>query len=150
MVSLTNEEITRIAKTVGEFTTDENNCISSEEQKLNELLDSINSFKKALSEKTVKVKEINERINELKEYDQVDHACILFIRDVITSARELHSLLISQYISMNSIQVQGIAKEVISDFKSAIDDLMKSNMKLERLNKLAHINVGIPAKKTGN
>jgi hypothetical protein len=150
MVSLTYAEITRLVKSVGEFSTDENNCFLSEEQKINELLDSINGFKRALSDKTLQVKEINERINELRGYDKIDQRCILFIRDVVSSAGELHSLLISQYVSMNSILMQGIAKDVISDFKNAIDDLMKSNLKLERLNRLAHLNVVIPDKKTGN
>lgn len=141
MGCLTYSEIRKIAKSVIDFSYSENKCFFSEEKQINDLLDSINNFKRALSDKTQKVKEINARIIELKGYDKPDHRSTLFIHDIISSAKELHSLLISQYVSMNTILTHGIAGDVIKEFKDAIDELMKSNRSLERMNQRARLHV---------
>ena len=145
MGCLTYSEIRKIAKSVSDFSNHEYKCSSSEENQINDLLDSINGFKKALSDKTRKVSEINERINELRGYDNLDQRGIMFMHDVISSAKELHSLLVSQHVSMNSILAHGIAGDVIKDFKDSIDELIKSNTNLERLNRRTLLKVKYPA-----
>ncbi len=145
MGCLKYSEIRKIAKSVSDFSNHENKCSATEENQINDLLDSINGFKRALSDKTQKIREINERINELRGYDEPDRRCIMFIHDVVSSAKELHSLLVSQQISMNSILAPGIAGNAIMDFKDSIDELMKSTMNLERLNRRAHLYVAYPA-----
>jgi hypothetical protein len=145
MGCLTYSEIRKIAKSVSDFSNRENKYSFSEENQINDLLDSINGFKRALSDKTQKVREINDRINELRGYDEPDRRCIMFMHDIVSSAKELHSLLVSQQVSMNSILALGIASDVIKDFKDSIDELMKSTMNLERLNRRAHLYVEYPA-----
>ena len=47
----------------------------------------------------------------------------MLINDLISSARELRSSLVRQYVLINPFRTKGIAKEEIKDFKNSIDEL---------------------------
>ena len=74
---------------------------------------------------------IDERIEKLTWFNTVNEECLRLINDLISSIKDLHSSLVRQYVSLNYIRSKGIAKEEISNFKSAIDDLKDSYQDLE-------------------
>lgn len=93
------------------------------EERINTFLDKILDFKKNLSERCDKVERINGSLEGLTWMSGIDDDCLMAINDLIASARELHSVLIRQYVKINSIKEKGIAKDEIHRFKACIDDL---------------------------
>lgn len=55
----------------------------------------------------------------------------MLLNDLISSAKDLRTSLIRQYISMNFFRKKGIAKEEIKNFKNSIDELKESYEDLE-------------------
>lgn len=102
-----------------------------DEDKINSFLDQILDFKKYLAAKTEKISGINEKIEKLTWYTNLDSESLMVINDLISSIKDLHSSLIRQYVAMNRIRLKGIAKEEIKNFKSAIDDLKEDASDLE-------------------
>jgi len=102
-----------------------------EEEKINAFLDAVLDFKKTLAEKTQKLYDINERIEKLTWFNDLDDECLMLINDLISTAKDLRSTLIRQYISMNFLRKKGIAKEEIKDLKNAIDELKETYEDLE-------------------
>ena len=101
------------------------------EEKVNALLDAILEFKKVFNKKTETINSINEKIEKLTWYNDIKDETLLQLNDLISSIKDAHSTLIKQYVSLNYIRSKGIAKEEISKFKSAIDDLRESYQDLE-------------------
>lgn len=103
-----------------------------DEESTNVLLDAILDLKNSLREKTTKIYFVNERIEKLTWFDDLDEESLMLINDTISSAKDLNSSLIRQYISINNIfRKKGIAKEEIKDFKNSIDELKESYEDLE-------------------
>jgi len=102
-----------------------------DEEKVNQFLDVILDFKKSLKDKTFKIYDVNERIEKLTWFDDLNEECLMLANDLISSARDLHSSLIRQYVSMNLIRSKGIAKNEIKDFKNSIDELKEVSSDLE-------------------
>lgn len=102
------------------------------EEKVNSFLDQLNIFKKELREKTSEIYEINSSIEKLTWYSNLDEECLMAINDLISSAKDLRSSLIRQYVAMNKpFKSRGIAKEEIKDFKNSIDELREVYEDLE-------------------
>lgn len=101
------------------------------EEKVNAFLDAILEFKRVFNKKTETINSINEKIEKLTWYDDINDEILLQLNDLISSIKDAHSTLIKQYVSLNYIRSKGIAKEDISEFKSAIDDLKESYQDLE-------------------
>ena len=57
----------------------------------------------------------------------------MLINDLVSSAKDLHSTLIRQFVSMLFLRKRGIAKEEIKEFKNAVDDLKESYSDLESI-----------------
>lgn len=102
-----------------------------DEHKINALLDAIIDFKKILTEKTDKLQLINEVLESITWYDDLDEDCLMKINDLIAISKDLHSSLIRQYVSMNIFRTKGIAKEEIKNFKISIDNLKEIYTDLE-------------------
>lgn len=94
-----------------------------DEKKINKFLDAILEFKSMLVNKTAKIAELVERIEEITWFNDLDQDSLMLINDLISSIRDLHSSLLRQYISLNFIRLKGIAKDEIKNFKASIDDL---------------------------
>jgi hypothetical protein len=94
-----------------------------DEAKINKLLDRILEFKKAFAEKTDKINTLIENIEQLTWFTDLDSESLKSINDLISSIRDLHSSLKRQYVSLNAIRSNGIAKEEIQNFKASMDDL---------------------------
>ncbi len=115
---------------VRNFSFEEKKSFLSEE-KINALLDAILEFKKVFNDKTEKINSINKSIEKLTWFNDFNDETLLSLNDLISSIKDAHSTLIKQYVSLNYIRSKGIAKEEISRFKSAIDDLKESYQDLE-------------------
>jgi DNA mismatch repair ATPase MutS len=102
-----------------------------EDEKINQLLDSILEFKKSLIYKTGTIYDINERLGKITWYNNLDEECYMLLNDLISSARDLRGSLVRQYISINTLRNKGVAKEEIKDFKNAIDELKETYEDLE-------------------
>lgn len=94
-----------------------------DEQNFNRFLDKIVEFKKKFSDKTDKLNSVVEKIEEITWFNRLDNDTLMSINDLISSIRELHSTLLRQYISLNTLRSKAIAKEEIKKFKLAMDDL---------------------------
>jgi hypothetical protein len=101
------------------------------EEKVNALLDGILDLKKLFTNQTKKINSINEKIERLTWYNDLDEESLLSLNDLISSIKDLHSTLVKQYVSLNYIRAKGIAKEEVCNFKSAMDDLKESYQDLE-------------------
>ena len=102
-----------------------------EEEKINTLLDVILDFKSDLKEKTSKIYNINERLEKITWYSDLDNDNMMILNDIISLAKDLRSSLIRKYVSMNTLRQKGIAKEEIKEFKNSIDELKESYEDLE-------------------
>ncbi len=96
-------------------------------------MDAILQLKNDIKLKTKKIYEANEGIEKLTWLNDLDDECLMLLNDLISSAKDLHSSLIRQYVSLNYVRSQGIAKEEIKDFKNSIDELKESYSDLESI-----------------
>lgn len=94
-------------------------------------LDVILDFKSLLKEKTDKLNHINERIEKLTWFNDLDDECLMLINDLISAAKDLQSTLIRQYVSMNFLRKKGVVKDEIKEFKDSIDELKEAYEDLE-------------------
>mgnify|MGYP001147847162 CR=1 FL=1 len=102
-----------------------------EEDQMNSLLDAILDFKKSLDEKSEKIYEINERIEGITWFNNLDDENLMVLNDLISSAKDLRTSLVRQYVSMSFLRKKGIAKGEIKEFKNSIDELKESYEDLE-------------------
>lgn len=116
---------------VRSFSFEEKKVPLLDEERMNTLLDAILDFKSGLKDKTERIYDINEKIESISWLNDLDEECLMILNDIISSAKDLRTSLIRQYISMNYFRKKGIAKEEIKDFKNSIDELKESYEDLE-------------------
>lgn len=124
-------EIKKTYSSVRKFSYEEKRNPLISESKVNEFLDAILVFKKELDVRSNKLDEINEKIERVTWFKNIDDDILILINDLISVAKDLHSSLLRQYIAMDKIRTQGIAKEEITNFKNALDDLKELAEDLE-------------------
>ena len=124
-------EIEKTFSNVRFFSFSEKKSPLLDEERINSFLDSIYDFKNLLKEKTDKLYHINLQIEKLTWFNDLDNDCLMLINDLISSAKDLQSTLIRQYVSMNFLRIKGIAKDDIKDFKNSIDELKEAYEDLE-------------------
>lgn len=124
-------EIVDIFSNIRSFSFQEKKTPTFNEEKINSFLDAILDFKNNLKEKTDKIYNVNERIEKITWFNDLDEESLMLLNDLISSAKDLRTSLIRQYISMNFFRKKGIAKEEMKDFKDAIDELKESYEDLE-------------------
>ena len=90
---------------------------------INLFSDSTIHLKKALTEKTNRLNELNDNLEKITWLNILDTDCFALIKDLIVLSKDLHVLLSKQYKSMNTLKDKGIVKEEIRNFKNAIEDL---------------------------
>lgn len=116
---------------VRSFSFEEKKVSLLDEERKNTLLDAILDFKSGLKDKTERIYDINEKIESISWLNDLDEECLMILNDIISSAKDLRTSLIRQYISLNYFRKKGIAKEEIKDFKNSIDELKESYEDLE-------------------
>jgi hypothetical protein len=126
-------EISKTFSSVRNFSFEEKKVSLYDEERMNAFLDAILEFKNTFQRKTEKIIEINDRIERVTWFDDLDEESLMVINDLISSIKDLHSTLIRQYVSLNLIRSKGIAKEEIKNFKNAIDDLKENYQDLESI-----------------
>ncbi|MGG8496083.1 hypothetical protein ACQY1Q_06680 [Tenacibaculum sp. TC6] len=125
-------EITDTFFEVRTFSFQEKKAALIDEKRINKLLDAILDFKKNLNEKTEKIYNINERIERLTWFNNLNEENLMLLNDLISSTKDLRTSLLRQYVSINnSLKSKGIAKNEIKDFKNSIDELKESYEDLE-------------------
>ena len=124
-------EIQNTFSSVRNFSYTEKKSPISEEEITNKFLDAILDLKSSIKDKTRRIYEANGSIEKLTWLNDLDDECLMISNDLISSAKDLHSSLIRQYVSMNYLRRQGIAKEEIKDFKNSIDELKEAYSDLE-------------------
>jgi len=123
MESLNQTKILETFENVRKLSFEEKKDSIFNEVKINKLLDTILDFKKVYTDKTIKINTLVEKIEQITWFNNVGNDSLMSINDLISSIRDLHSSLLRQYISLNFIRTNGIAKEEIKKFKDSIDDL---------------------------
>lgn len=124
MDSLTyKDRIIETFQNVRSFSFEEKKEGVMDEKKINRMLDKILDFKQSLAAKTDKIEETIEKIEEITWFNEVDQESLYLINDLISTIKNLHSVLQKQYITFDFLRTKGIAKEEIKNFKSSIDDL---------------------------
>jgi len=106
--------------------------INTEEQ-INKFLDRILELQKYLNTKSDKLEEINNKLEGLSWLNDLKESHLLSINDLIASAKDLHSILIRQYVNLNYLRSKGVAKESIKRFKQVIDDLKENIADIESI-----------------
>lgn len=87
------------------------------EEKVNSFLDAILEFKKNLKEKTLEINHINEKIEKLTWFNNLDEESLMLLNDLISSAKDLKSSLIRQYISMNPLRKKELPQTKYENLK---------------------------------
>lgn len=132
MECLSNKlKIQNTFSSVRDFSFSEKRNPLSEDEINNQLLDTILVLKKTIKNKTKKINEVNEKIEQLTWFNDLDEECLMLTNDLISAAKDLRSSLIRQYISFDFLRKKGIAKEEIKEFKNAIDELKENYQDLE-------------------
>ncbi len=126
-------EIENTFSSVRTFSFNEKKNPLVDEDSINHFLDVINSFTDSLRKKTKRIYDLNGRVEKLTWFTDLDEECLMLTNDLISSAKDLHSSLIRQYVSMNFLRSKGIAKDEIKDFKNAVDEVNEIAEDLESI-----------------
>ena len=124
-------EIVNTFSNVRSFSFQEKKSSLLDAEKVNSFLDAIIDFKDSLVQKTDKIYNIIEKIEKITWFNDIDEESLMLLNDLISSAKDLRTSLLRQYISMNFFIKKGIAKEELKDFKNSIDELKESYEDLE-------------------
>ncbi len=124
-------EIQNTFTSVRDFSFSEKRNPLSEDEINNQFLDAILDLKKSIKDKTDKIYKINNNIEKLTWFNDLDEECLMLINDLISSAKDLRSSLVRQYVSLDFLRKKGIAKEEIKDFKNSLDELKETYQDLE-------------------
>ena len=132
MECLSNKtKIENTFSTIRDFSFKEKKNPNIDEESINSFLDAILDFKEKLKEKTNKIHGIIELIESITWIGDLSKDGLMLLNDVISSAKDLQSSLIRQYILTEVFRRKGVAKEEIGDFKNSIDELKESYEDLE-------------------
>lgn len=119
----------KISKTVNDVRTvsfEEKKSPLNSEERINILLDSINEFKALLQGKTTRINDINQKLQEITWFNNLDEDCLKQVNDIISLGKDLHSSLARQYVKMGNLRKRGIAKDETKELKWAMDDLKEN------------------------
>jgi len=118
-----NREIKNTSNEVREFSFKQKKELLSKQEIIDQFLDAIPVLKKVLADRTKTLEDIVDKIDYLTTLGKPSESALLKINDLISLLRDWHSVVIREYVSLNSIRKLKIAKEEIKSYKSAIDDL---------------------------
>lgn len=109
-------EIKNTFTSVREFSFSEKKSPFMDQDKMNAFLDAINDFKKSLTEKSEKIFSLNDQVDKITWFNELDEECLKLINDLILAIKDLRSSLVRQYVSMSFLRQKGVAKEEIKTF----------------------------------
>jgi len=95
--------------------------IKSEEE-INQFLDGINSVRGILNDKIERLNNIVIKVESISWADNIDDECLRILNELIASSRDLHSVLIKDYVRyLNPLKLRGICNSEIKNYKLALD-----------------------------
>ena len=104
----------------------------SENDKNNELLDAILSFKSNINNTSDKLNYFTMKFEEITWFKEINDDSLKLINKLISSAFGLHHVLVKQYADYYpTLRKKGIAKDDIKNHKQALDDFKESILDLE-------------------
>jgi Ni,Fe-hydrogenase I small subunit len=132
MECLSNKsKIQNTFSSVRDFSYSEKRNLMSENELNNAFLDAMLDLKSSIKNKTKRIFEVNDNIEKLTWFNDLDDECLMLTNDLISAAKDLHSSLVRQYISLDFLRKKGVAKEEIKEFKTSIDELKETYQDLE-------------------
>jgi Ni,Fe-hydrogenase I small subunit len=132
MECLSNKsKIQNTFSSVRDFSYSEKRNLMSENDLNNAFLDAMLDLKSSIKNKTKRIFEVNDNIEKLTWFNDLDDECLMLTNDLISAAKDLHSSLVRQYISLDFLRKKGVAKEDIKEFKTSIDELKETYQDLE-------------------
>lgn len=124
-------EIANTFSSVRTFSFEEKKSPFLDEKTVNKFLDTILSLKESLKTKSEKVNDINNSLESITWFNDIDEESLMLINDIISAAKNLHSSLVRQYVQLGTLRQKGIAKEEIKELKCSMDELRESSEDLE-------------------
>ena len=132
MECLSNKsKIQNTFSSVRDFSYSEKRNLMSENDLNNAFLDAMLDLKSSIKNKTKRIFEVNDNIEKLTWFNDLDDECLMLTNDLISAAKDLHSSLVRQYIFLDFLRKKGVAKEDIKEFKTSIDELKETYQDLE-------------------
>ena len=132
MECLSNKsKIQNTFSSVRDFSYSEKRNLMSENELNNAFLDAMLDLKSSIKNKTKRIFEVNDNIEKLTWFNDLDDECLMLTNDLISAAKDLHSSLVRQYIFLDFLRKKGVAKEEIKEFKTSIDELKETYQDLE-------------------
>lgn len=101
------------------------------EERINSFLDTILDLKMDLEKRTEILANINSSFEKITWFTDINSSDLMLVNDLISSAKDLYTTLLRQYVRYSSLRSKGIAKAEIKNYKSAIDHLKESYSDLE-------------------
>jgi DNA repair exonuclease SbcCD ATPase subunit len=124
-------EVQKTFDEVREASFQEKREVATSQEVIDGFLDKILELKKGLQEKSAKISEINERLEALTWFDEVDEETLMKINEIISLCKDFRSSLIRYFVKLNFLRKKGIAKEEIKALRNAIADLKEITQDLE-------------------
>lgn len=123
MITISNIQSTY--SSIREFSFSEKTENAWNEGKVNAFLDAVLDFKQELKYRCDKIDELYEAKSKLTWLQDRNKENLQLINDIIASLKNLHSALLSQLATIQSIKAKGIAIKEIEDFELAISDIQE-------------------------
>jgi DNA mismatch repair ATPase MutS len=106
----------------------------SEQEKINNFLDSINRIKKSLEGRVEKLKQIEKLFTQLTWVDIKNKQDEELINIIIIKSKKFHSKLLRNYVNLKtSLWQSNICRKEITDYKNILDDIEDSIFEIEQI-----------------
>ncbi|MGB0949522.1 MAG: hypothetical protein ACPGU0_05400, partial [Marinirhabdus sp.] len=124
-------EISETFSVIRSFSFNEKKSSLIDEGAMNTFLDAILGFKSKITTKAKTIVSITERMDKLTWFTDPDEDSLMLLNDLIAAAKDVHSSLTRQYVSLAPLQKKEIAKKEINGFKNSVDGLKEFYEDLE-------------------
>ena len=106
----------------------------SEQERINNFLDSINKLKVSLNNRVEKLKQIDSLFAQLTWVDVKSKEDEELIKKIIIDSKKFHSKLLRNYVNLkNSLWQSNICREEITCYKNILDDIEDSVFEIEQI-----------------
>jgi len=106
----------------------------SEQERVNRLLDAINSTRTKINKMSSNVSKLDELFTKLSWLELANSEEEILIKKVIAQAKKYHTNSLKNYILLkNTLFKDGICKIEIDDYKNALDDFEDTVLEIEQI-----------------
>jgi len=126
--------VTDIKTKISDIISTETKNKISEEDKINEFLDNINNVKRSILARKDAILKIDGLLIELTWYDAEDEETEAELDDLMKAVNQFHTSLLVEYVALKRrFPQKKLFKIVLSELKSAIDDLEDSAIEVDNI-----------------